>query len=30
MTDVPSDNVPALQLDFKNSFKICGYNDKIY
>jgi len=30
MTDVPPDNVPALQLDFKNGFKICGYNDKIY
>lgn len=30
MTDVPPDNVPALQLDLKNGFKICGYNDKIY
>lgn len=30
MTDVPPDNVPAIQLDFKNGFKICGYNDKIY
>jgi ribosomal protein S18 acetylase RimI-like enzyme len=30
MTDVSPDNVPALQLDFKNGFEICGYNDKIY
>jgi len=30
MTDAPPDNVPAIQLDFKNGFKICGYNDRIY
>lgn len=30
MIDSPSDNAPALQLYFKNGFKICGYNDKIY
>jgi ribosomal protein S18 acetylase RimI-like enzyme len=28
--DTASDNVPGLQLHFKNDFKICGYNDKIY
>lgn len=28
--DTASDNAPALQLYFKNDFKICGYNDKIY
>ena len=28
--DTASDNTAALQLYFKNGFKICGYNDKIY
>jgi ribosomal protein S18 acetylase RimI-like enzyme len=28
--DTSTDNAPALQLYFKNGFKICGYNDKIY
>ncbi|MGQ9507084.1 MAG: GNAT family N-acetyltransferase [Candidatus Bathycorpusculaceae bacterium] len=30
MFDTSTDNAPALQLYFKNGFKICGYNDKIY
>ncbi|MEM3823778.1 MAG: GNAT family N-acetyltransferase [Candidatus Bathyarchaeia archaeon] len=30
MFDTSVDNAPALQLYFKNGFKICGYNDKIY
>lgn len=30
MTDASPDNIPAIQLDFKSGFKICGYNDKIY
>lgn len=30
MFDTSSDNSPALQLYFKNGFRICGYNDKIY
>lgn len=30
MFDTSSDNAPALQLYFKNGFKMCGYNDKIY
>ncbi|MEM3700528.1 MAG: GNAT family N-acetyltransferase [Candidatus Bathyarchaeia archaeon] len=28
--DTSTDNTPALQLYFKNGFRICGYNDKIY
>ncbi len=28
--DTASDNTPAFQLFFKNGFKKCGYNDKIY
>lgn len=28
--DFASDNAPALQLCFKNGFKMCGYHDKIY
>ena len=28
--DTSTDNAPALQLYFKNGFRICGYNDKIY
>jgi ribosomal protein S18 acetylase RimI-like enzyme len=28
--DFASDNASALQLCFKNDFKMCGYNDKIY
>jgi len=30
MFDASPDNAPALQLYFKNGFRICGYNDKIY
>lgn len=30
MFDTSPDNTPALQLYFKNGFRICGYNDKIY
>jgi ribosomal protein S18 acetylase RimI-like enzyme len=30
MFDTSTDNAPALQLYFKNGFRICGYNDKIY
>jgi ribosomal protein S18 acetylase RimI-like enzyme len=30
MFDTSTDNTPALQLYFKNGFRICGYNDKIY
>jgi len=30
MFDTSSDNTPALQLYFKNGFRICGYNDKSY
>jgi len=30
MFDTSADNAPAIQLYFKNGFKICGYNDKIY
>jgi ribosomal protein S18 acetylase RimI-like enzyme len=30
MFDTSADNTPAIQLCFKNGFKICGYNDKIY
>jgi len=30
MFDTSPDNTPALQLYFKNGFKICGYNEKIY
>ena len=30
MFDASPDNAPALQLYFKNGFKVCGYNDKIY
>ncbi|MEM3596694.1 MAG: GNAT family N-acetyltransferase [Candidatus Bathyarchaeia archaeon] len=30
MFDTAIDNTPALQLYFKNGYKICGYNDKIY
>jgi len=28
--DTSPDNAPALQLYFKNGFRICGYNEKIY
>lgn len=28
--DTSSDNTPALQLYFKNDFRMCGYNDKMY
>jgi len=30
MFDASPENAPALQLYFKNGFRICGYNDKIY
>jgi ribosomal protein S18 acetylase RimI-like enzyme len=30
MFDAPLDNAAALLLYFKNGFRICGYNDKIY
>jgi ribosomal protein S18 acetylase RimI-like enzyme len=30
MFDTSLDNIPALQLYFKNGYKICGYNEKIY
>ncbi|MEM3550203.1 MAG: GNAT family N-acetyltransferase [Candidatus Bathyarchaeia archaeon] len=30
MFDTRIDNFPALNLYFKNGFKICGYNDKLY
>jgi len=30
MFDASPDNAPALQLYFKNGFRICGFNDKIY
>ncbi|MEM3617097.1 MAG: GNAT family N-acetyltransferase [Candidatus Bathyarchaeia archaeon] len=30
MFDTAIDNIPALNLYFKNSFKICGYNEKLY
>jgi len=30
MFDTSPDNAAALQLYFKNGFKVCGYNDKIY
>lgn len=30
MLDTAVDNTPALQLYFKNGYKICGYNDKLY
>jgi len=30
MFDASPDNAPALQLYFKNGYRICGYNDKIY
>ena len=30
MFDASPDNAPVLQLYFKNGFRICGYNDKIY
>lgn len=30
MFDAASDNSSALQLYFKNGYRICGYNDKIY
>ncbi len=28
--DTAIDNIPALSLYFKNGFKICGYNEKLY
>lgn len=28
--DTAHDNVAGLQLFFKNGFKVCGYNDKLY
>lgn len=28
--DASPENIPALQLYFKNGYRICGYNDKIY
>jgi ribosomal protein S18 acetylase RimI-like enzyme len=30
MLDASPDNAPTLQLYFKNGFRICGFNDKIY
>ncbi|MGC8997949.1 MAG: GNAT family N-acetyltransferase [Candidatus Bathyarchaeia archaeon] len=30
MFDTAIDNIPALNLYFKNDFKICGYNEKLY
>jgi ribosomal-protein-alanine N-acetyltransferase len=30
MFDTEIENFPALNLYFKNGFKICGYNDKLY
>lgn len=30
MFDTAIDNIPALNLCFKNGFKICGYNNKLY
>lgn len=30
MLDASPENAPALQLYFKNGYRICGYNDKIY
>lgn len=30
MFDTAIDNIPALNLYFKNGFKICGYNNKLY
>jgi len=30
MFDTTIDNIPALNLYFKNDFKICGYNEKLY
>jgi ribosomal protein S18 acetylase RimI-like enzyme len=30
MFDTSSDNTPALQMYFKNGFRICGYNDQSY
>lgn len=30
MFDTAIDNTPALQLYFKNGYRICGCNDKIY
>ncbi|MEM2947707.1 MAG: GNAT family N-acetyltransferase [Candidatus Bathyarchaeia archaeon] len=30
MFDTAIDNIPALNLYFKNGFRICGYNDKLY
>ncbi len=30
MFDTSSDNTPALQLYFKNGFRICGFNDRSY
>ncbi len=30
MFDTAIDNIPALNLYFKNGFKICGYNSKLY
>jgi len=28
--DTAIDNIPALNLYFKNGFKICGYNERLY
>ncbi len=30
MFDTAIDNIPALNLYFKNGFRICGYNEKLY
>ena len=30
MFDTAIDNIPVLNLYFKNGFKICGYNEKLY
>jgi ribosomal protein S18 acetylase RimI-like enzyme len=30
MFDTAIDNIPALNLYFKNGFKICGYNEELY
>ncbi len=30
MFDTAIDNIPALNMYFKNGFKICGYNEKLY